>query len=113
MAEEIKEEKGIKAKTVSLIGKIIGGAIILIGFILKAFDVWNVEVNDLIKKHMVHGHPLDKEDLINELGDIAWYLAEAATALNVDLEEILIKNIEKLKKRFPDGFSTDKSIHRD
>ena len=47
--EEIKEEKGIKAKTVSLIGKIIGGAIILIGFILKAFNIWNCEVNDLIK----------------------------------------------------------------
>ena len=49
-AEEIKEEtQGIKAKTISLIGKIIGGAIILIGFILKALNIWNVEVNDLIK----------------------------------------------------------------
>jgi cbb3-type cytochrome oxidase subunit 1 len=47
MAEESKE--GLKAKTVSLIGKIIGGSIILIGFILKAFNIWNVEVNDLIK----------------------------------------------------------------
>ena len=49
MAEEKKEETGLKAKTVSLIGKIIGGSIILIGFILKAFGIWNVEVNDLIK----------------------------------------------------------------
>ena len=47
MAEESKE--GLEAKTVSLIGKIIGGSIILIGFILKAFNIWNVEVNDLIK----------------------------------------------------------------
>ena len=70
------------------------------------------EVNDLIKKNIFQGHPLNKEDLINELGDIAWYLAEAATALNIELEEILIKNIEKLKKRFPDGFSTEKSINR-
>ena len=46
-AEEIKEEKGIKAKTISLIGKIIGGAIILIGFILKAFDIWNCEVKEI------------------------------------------------------------------
>ena len=43
------EEKGIKAKTVSLIGKIVGGSVILIGFILKAFGIWNVEINDLIK----------------------------------------------------------------
>lgn len=50
MASEANtEEKGIKAKTISLIGKIIGGAIILIGFVLKAFGIWNCEVNDLIK----------------------------------------------------------------
>ncbi len=47
--EEIKEEKGIKAKTVSLIGKIIGGAILLIGLTLNAFKVWEVPINDLIK----------------------------------------------------------------
>ena len=70
------------------------------------------EVNDLIKKHMFQGHPLNKEDLINELGDIAWYLAEAATALDIDLETILKGNIEKLKKRFPDGFSSENSINR-
>ena len=47
--EEIKEEKGIKAKTVSLIGKIIGGAILLIGLTLNAFKIWEVPINDLIK----------------------------------------------------------------
>ena len=70
------------------------------------------EVNDLIKKNMFQGHPLNKDDLINELGDIAWYLAEAATALDIDLETILKCNIEKLKKRFPDGFSSENSINR-
>ena len=49
MAEEKKEETGIKAKTVSLIGKIIGGSILLIGLVLNAFGVWNVDINDLIK----------------------------------------------------------------
>ena len=48
-AEEIKEEKGIKAKTISLIGKIIGGAILLIGLTLNAFKIWEVPINDLIK----------------------------------------------------------------
>ena len=70
------------------------------------------EVNDLVKKHLFQGHELNKDELINELGDIAWYLAEAATALEVDLEEILIKNIEKLKKRYPEGFDKNKSIKR-
>lgn len=50
MAEEIKtEEKGLKAKTVSLIGKIVGGSIMLIGFILKSLGILDCEVNDLIK----------------------------------------------------------------
>lgn len=70
------------------------------------------EVNDLLKKHMFQGHELNKKDLINELGDIAWYLAEAATALGIDLEEILVANIAKLKARYPDGFSVDGSINR-
>lgn len=70
------------------------------------------ETIDLVKKHLFHSHPLDKEHLIKELGDIAWYLAEAATALDVDLNEIFEKNIEKLKKRYPDGFDKEKSINR-
>lgn len=50
MAEEIKtEEKGLKAKTVSLIGKIVGGSTMLIGFILKSLGVFDCEINDLIK----------------------------------------------------------------
>lgn len=44
-----EEKKGISAKTVSLIGKIVGGIIILIGFILKAFNIWDCDVDDLIK----------------------------------------------------------------
>ena len=70
------------------------------------------EAIDLLKKHLFHHHDLDKEKLILELGDIAWYLAEAATSLDISLEEILTKNIEKLKKRYPDGFSKENSINR-
>ncbi len=70
------------------------------------------EVVDLLKKHIFQGHPLDENKVIDELGDIAWYLAEAATALNIDLEDILKHNVEKLKKRYPEGFESDKSIHR-
>lgn len=70
------------------------------------------EVIDIVKKHLAQGHELNKEKMIEELGDVAWYLAEAATALNVSLEEILIMNIEKLKKRYPDGFNKLNSINR-
>ena len=70
------------------------------------------EAIDIVKKHLHQGHALDKEKLIKELGDIAWYLAETAYALDVDLDEVLEKNIAKLKARYPEGFDTEKSIHR-
>ena len=65
------------------------------------------EAIDIVKKHLAQGHELDREGLIKELGDVAWYLAETATALGVDLDEILGRNIEKLKNRYPEGFSTE------
>ena len=71
------------------------------------------EAVDIVKKHLFHGHPLDKEKLIKELGDVAWYLAEAATALDVPLEDIFQGNIDKLKARYPEGFDTEKSINRE
>ena len=70
------------------------------------------EAIDIVKKHLHQGHELDREKLIKELGDIAWYLAEAATALDIDLETILERNIEKLSARYPEGFSAERSIHR-
>lgn len=71
------------------------------------------EAIDIVKKHLAQGHELDREHLIKELGDIAWYLAETATALDVELDEVLVRNIEKLKKRYPEGFSTEKSLNRE
>ena len=70
------------------------------------------EAIDIVKKHLAQGHPLDREKLVKELGDIAWYLAETATALDVSLETVLEGNIEKLRRRYPDGFCAEQSIHR-
>ena len=70
------------------------------------------EAIDIVKKWLAQGHELDREHLAKELGDIAWYLAEAATALDLDLEDILQANIDKLKKRYPDGFETERSVIR-
>lgn len=70
------------------------------------------EAIDIVKKWLAQGHDLDKEHLVEELGDIAWYLAEAATVLEVPLEDILQANIDKLKKRYPEGFDREKSLLR-
>lgn len=70
------------------------------------------EAIDILKKHMFHGHDLDKEHLAKELGDVAWYLAVSADALGYDLETILQMNVDKLMKRYPEGFDIEKSKHR-
>lgn len=71
------------------------------------------EAIDIVKKWLAQGHELDKEKLAKELGDICWYLAETATALGLSLEDLMIANIEKLQKRYPEGFSAEKSINRE
>ena len=70
------------------------------------------EAIDLVKKHLAQGHALDRERLIGELGDIAWYLAEVATVLDVDLETVLSRNIKKLRARYPEGFDPARSVNR-
>lgn len=70
------------------------------------------EAIDIVKKHLAQGHALNRDALIKELGDVAWYLAETAYALDVPLEEVCQRNIDKLRTRYPEGFSSEKSIHR-
>lgn len=70
------------------------------------------EAIDLVKKHLAQGHPLDREGLIRELGDVAWYLAETAAALDVSLEEVFQTNLDKLKTRYPEGFQAEQSLNR-
>lgn len=70
------------------------------------------EAADMLKKHIFQGHDLDREHFAKELGDIAWYLAISADAIGYDLESVLQRNVDKLKKRYPDGFSSDLSRNR-
>ena len=71
------------------------------------------ECLDIVKKHLFQGHELDKEHLAEELGDVAWYLAVSAHAIGMDLESILQGNVDKLRKRYPDGFDQERSLHRE
>lgn len=70
------------------------------------------ECIDIVKKHLFQGHPLDREDLAKELGDVAWYLAVTAHAIGYDLETVLEMNIKKLRDRYPDGFDAERSNNR-
>lgn len=70
------------------------------------------ECADIVKKHLAQGHPFDKEHLAKELGDVAWYLAVTAHAIGYDLETVLQMNVDKLRKRYPNGFEAERSINR-
>lgn len=69
------------------------------------------EVADLIKKAKFQGHPLDEDKLVEELGDVLWYVALAAEVLGVSLEDIMHRNIDKLWSRYPAGFDPERSQH--
>jgi len=71
------------------------------------------EVAEHIKKAFFHGHELDRAGLEKELGDVLWYLAVMADTLDMPLEDIARRNIEKLARRYPEGFSEERSQHRD
>ena len=70
------------------------------------------ECIDIYKKYLFQGHGLDRNHLAEELGDVAWYLAVSAHAIGWSLEDILKLNIEKLEKRYPEGFDPERSVNR-
>lgn len=70
------------------------------------------ECIDILKKHLFQGHELDEEKLIDEVGDCLWYIAEIATGLGIELQEIAEHNIAKLRARYPYGFDRERSINR-
>ncbi|MDD3337860.1 MAG: nucleoside triphosphate pyrophosphohydrolase family protein [Lachnospiraceae bacterium] len=70
------------------------------------------ECSDMIKKHLHHGHDLDTDHLKKELGDVLWYVALGCDLIGCTLDEVMQLNIDKLKARYPEGFDTDKSLHR-
>lgn len=87
---------------------------------LEIMLVWNAiglageagEVADHIKKGVFHNHGVEKEKLIKELGDVLWYVAAIATKIEVSLSDVMARNIEKLRLRYPDGYSAEASAER-
>jgi NTP pyrophosphatase (non-canonical NTP hydrolase) len=104
------DEEGDRAafvKDVQDVMNLLSMAVNALGLVGEA-----AEYSELIKKAVGHGVPLDREKAVKELGDTSWYLANAAFDMETQLEDVAIKNIDKLKTRYPDGFSTEASIAR-
>ena len=82
--------------------------------------VWNAiglageagEVAEHVKKGVFHSHGIDKDKLVKELGDCLWYIAALCTKLDVSMDEVMQRNIEKLRERYPQGWSSADSINR-
>jgi NTP pyrophosphatase (non-canonical NTP hydrolase) len=75
----------------------------------------NGEFSEILKKIVFQGKPFNEDQryhMKRELGDILWYLSNAATALGYDLEDIMLENISKLEKRYPNGFEVVRSENR-
>lgn len=70
------------------------------------------EVLDCAKKYLHHGHDLNLTHIEKELGDVMFYVCAIATLCGLTLEDIAETNVAKLKRRYPDGFSHEKSINR-
>src|SRR5699024_6123823 len=70
------------------------------------------EVVDELKKVLFHGHDLNIDEIEKELGDVLWYVSAIATTLGIELNMIAHNNVDKLKARYPEGFSEKDSVAR-
>ena len=73
----------------------------------------SAELVDQVKKHIIYGNELDKTNLLEECGDILWYMAIILRNYDSSFEKVMEANIEKLKVRYPDKFSQEKCNNRD
>lgn len=70
------------------------------------------ELTDMIKKWIFHEKELDEDHAKKELGDVMWYAAMICESFGWSLDEIMQMNIDKLKKRYPEGFDTERANNR-
>ncbi len=70
------------------------------------------EIVDYVKKVKYQGHPYDPKVMLDEMGDLLFYIANLARICGYTLQEIAEHNEQKLHARYPDGFEESRSIHR-
>ena len=71
------------------------------------------EVAENVKKSLFQGHPLETSALRDELGDVLWYFVFLCDTVGLTVEDVMEANVTKRRKRYPDGFSSERSIQRD
>ena len=64
------------------------------------------EVLGHVRKYVMQQRPLNRDAVVQELGDVLWCVASVATFLGVSLSEVARVNEEKLRARHPGGFDS-------
>ena len=70
------------------------------------------ELLDAVKKHAVYGKEVDRENVVEELGDLEFYMEAIRSELGITREETLIHNMRKLGIRYKDGYSNEAAQER-
>ena len=70
------------------------------------------EVVDLLKKHLYQDHDLDVAKVSEEVGDLMWYVANLCNVMNIDMGDCMEANVDKLRRRYPNGFDAERSINK-
>jgi len=110
LEEWIREETGAEYKGDVMIENEIDAGGLLNGCLGLSGEAG--ELNDLVKKWIFHKKPLDREHMKKEIGDVCWYIADICHSMGFNLDEIFQMNIDKLKVRYPEGFSERRANNR-
>lgn len=108
--DEHFSENGIFIETTD--GHVLANANMLLNGVLGLTGE-SGEVIDIVKKCLFQGHIMDVDHMKEELGDVAWYLAICCAGCGLHFEDVLQNNVDKLRKRYPDGFEAERSVNRD
>ena len=103
-SDESKDFVAMSDRLVALDGKGINIERLLTGAV--GLSAEGGELMEIVKKLIFQGKPVNEETIFHlkrELGDVMWYVMQVLMALNVELEEIIEMNVEKLVKRYPGG----------
>jgi len=71
------------------------------------------EVAEIVKKAIFHQQGVDMEKMKKELGDVLWYVAALCSHLEITMEDVMTHNLDKLRARFPEGYSPERTTFRD
>lgn len=70
------------------------------------------ELLDAIKKHVIYDKPLDTGHIVEELGDLEFYMEGLRQSLKLSRDHIIAENIDKLGRRYPNGYSNEDAAKR-